>query len=613
MTSASGDAAGSETGLATVLTILRDFGQHSPHAVALVAPGRQSLTFGELWDQVEGLATQIAASAFVHTRRLALVFPDGPELAVAFLASIAAGAAAPLNPRYTQLEFEAQLTSLKADCLIVDQRADSAARRAAAATGVAVIEAVPRIDAPAGVLELKEVSNRADRLTMPKPDDTALLLHTSGTTARPKVVPLTHANLAASAATIREWLQLTPDDRCLNVMPLFHIHGLMAALLASLTAGGSIACTPGFLATQIFNWIEELLPTWITAVPTMHQAILARARKTDAEPEGRLRFLRSSSAALPPSVLADLEDLFKAPVIEAYGMTEASHQMSSNPLPPAKAKPGSVGLPTGTEVAVMDQAGSLLPDGEIGEIVIRGPNVTRGYEDNPAANARAFSNGWFRTGDQGAFDEDGYLFITGRIKELINRGGEKISPREVDEALMSHPAVDQALAFALPDDRLGEQVAAVVVLKPGQTTSEGDLRRHAGERLADFKLPRRIIFLDDIPKGSTGKPLRIGLAERLGLLHETPRAHTPPSPFRPPATPTERALAAIWCEVLKVDRVGADDRFLDLGGDSILAAQLLARVRNRIHIELSMLDFFESETIAEQASLIDNRTRQRTP
>jgi oxalate---CoA ligase len=259
-------------------------------------------------------------------------------------------------------------------------------------------------------------------------------------------------------------------------------------------------------------------PTWYTAVPTMHQAILARAeRNREIVARSRLRFIRSSSASLPPQVMAELERVFRAPVIESYGMTEASHQMASNPLPPRPRKPGSVGLAAGPEVAVMDDAGSLLPRGAVGEVVIRGPNVTRGYEANPEANAKAFTNGWFRTGDQGVLDDDGYLRLTGRLKELINRGGEKISPLEVDDVLMDHPAVQQVVTFAMPHEKLGEEVAAAVVLREGKIATERELRDFAATRLADFKVPRRVVLLPEIPKGATGKLQRIGLAKKLGL------------------------------------------------------------------------------------------------
>jgi acyl-CoA synthetase (AMP-forming)/AMP-acid ligase II len=349
-------------------------------------------------------------------------------------------------------------------------------------------------------------------------EDIALVLHTSGTTSRPKIVPLSHANVCASAVHISKSLLLTADDRCLNIMPLFHIHGLMAAVLASLAVGGNVYCTPGFNAMKVFGWLNEAQPTWYTAVPTMHQAILARAeRNRGIVAKSNLRFIRSSSSSLPPNVMAELEKTFKCPVIESYGMTEAAHQMSSNPLPPNPRKAGSVGLPAGPEIAIMDNDGSLLANGSIGEIVIRGPNVSLGYEANPKANEAAFTHGWFRTGDQGQMDADGYLRITGRLKEIINRGGEKISPREVDEVLLQHPSVAQAVTFAIPDPKLGEEVGVAIVLKEGQTLDKQAVKDFASSKLASFKIPRTILFVDEIPKGATGKLVRLGLHKQFGL------------------------------------------------------------------------------------------------
>jgi acyl-CoA synthetase (AMP-forming)/AMP-acid ligase II len=305
-------------------------------------------------------------------------------------------------------------------------------------------------------------------------------------------------------------------------MPLFHIHGLIAGLLAPLSAGGSVFCTPGFNALKFFAWMQEAAPTWYTAVPTMHQVILTRAAQNRAIIAAHpLRFMRSSSSSMPPQVIEELEATFGAPLIEAYGMTEAAHQMASNPLPPAKRIRGSVGIAAGPEVAIMDAAGTLLPANSTGEIVIRGPNVTAGYENNPTANHEAFTAGdagcWFRTGDQGVMDAEGYLTITGRLKEIINRGGEKISPREVDEVLMDHAAVLQVVTFAIPHAKLGEEVGAAVVLREGQAVTEKELREFVARRLADFKVPRHIVFLAEIPKGATGKLQRIGLAQKLGL------------------------------------------------------------------------------------------------
>jgi acyl-CoA synthetase (AMP-forming)/AMP-acid ligase II len=305
-------------------------------------------------------------------------------------------------------------------------------------------------------------------------------------------------------------------------MPLFHIHGLIAGVLAPLAAGSQVFCTPGFNALKFFGWMDEAHPTWYTAVPTMHQAIVSRASKNaDVIARHPLRFLRSSSSSMPPQVIRELEEIFHAPLIESYGMTEATHQMASNPLPPAVRKPGTVGVAAGPEVAIMAEDGTLLPRGtsldHTGEIVIRGPNVTAGYENNPKANAEGFRDGWFRTGDQGVMDEDGYISITGRLKEIINRGGEKVSPREVDEILMDHPAVAQVVCFGMPHAKLGEEVAAVVVLREGQQTTERELQTFVGTRAADYKVPKKILFMDEIPKGATGKLQRIGLAQKLGL------------------------------------------------------------------------------------------------
>jgi len=350
------------------------------------------------------------------------------------------------------------------------------------------------------------------------PDDIALVLHTSGTTSRPKIVPLAHKNIAASAANIRNTLSLTANDRGLVIMPLFHIHGLIAALSAPLSAGGEVCCSPGFNALKFFAWLDEVKPTWYTGVPTMHQAILLRAPgNAESVKNHRLRFIRSSSSALPPTVIAELERVFGVPVIEAYGMTEAAHQMASNPLNGAR-KPGSVGPSGGPAIRIVDDTGTTVPAGATGEIVIKGPNVMTAYENNEKANAEAFYDGWFRTGDQGVMDEDGYVSITGRLKEIINRGGEKISPREVDEIIMDHPAVHQCVTFAMPHDMLGEDVAAAIVLRQGISATEKELREFASARLAPYKVPRKILILTEIPVGATGKLQRIGLAQKLGLV-----------------------------------------------------------------------------------------------
>jgi acyl-CoA synthetase (AMP-forming)/AMP-acid ligase II len=484
---------------------------------ALRAPeGRPSLSYAALRGLVARTVEALNARGIGRGDRVAIVLPNGPEMASSFV-SVACGATtAPLNPSYRQEEFEFYIEDLKAKALMIAKGMESPARAAAAKFGVPVIELVPGEAAGDFTLE-GGPSGKAARPGIAEQDDVALVLHTSGTTARPKIVPLMHSNITASARNIRGTLSLTPADACLNIMPLFHIHGLIAAVLSSLGAGASVVCTPGFDALRFFRWLDEEKPTWYTAVPTMHQAILARAeRNKEIIARAKLRFLRSSSSSMPGPVMRQLEETFGAPLVEAYGMTEASHQMCCNPLAGPR-KPGKVGLAAGPEVALMDEAGNLLSQGQIGEVVIRGPNVTKGYDANPAANAKAFTNGWFRTGDQGVFDEDGFLMLTGRLKELINRGGEKVSPLEIDSVLSGHPAVAQVLSFAIPHAKLGEEVGAAVVLREGAALTERELRDFASQHLADFKVPRKVVFLDEIPKGATGKLMRIGLAEKLGI------------------------------------------------------------------------------------------------
>jgi len=489
-------------------------------APAIMAPGRDPLSYGALRQLAASTLERLNSLGIGRDDRVAIVLPNGPEMAAAFVSIAAAATTAPLNPAYRADELAFYLSDLKAKALVVEAGSDSPAVAVAGDRGIPVLTLEKDDGRGAGAFRLSgEPVGATARPGWAEADDTALVLHTSGTTSRPKIVPLTQANVTASAANVRDSLALSAEDRCLNIMPLFHIHGLIAAVLSSLSAGAGIVCTPGFNALRVFQWFDEARPSWYTAVPTMHQAILDRApRNAEAVARTRLRFVRSSSSSLPPQVMAALEETFGCPVIEAYGMTEAAHQMASNPLPPGARKPGSVGLAAGPEVAVMGPGGVLLAAGATGEIVIRGPNVTAGYENNPTANAEAFTHGWFHTGDQGVLDAEGYLRITGRLKEIINRGGEKISPREVDEVLMDHPAVSQVVTFALPHPKLGEDVAAAVVLREGRTATDGELRDFAATRLADFKVPRKLVFLDEIPKGATGKLQRIGLAEKLGLV-----------------------------------------------------------------------------------------------
>lgn len=581
-------------------------------AVAVAAPARESLSYGQLIRQVDETVRYLNQLHLGRGDRVGLVVPNGPEMAVAFLGVASACTCAPINPAFRETEFRFVLNDLDARAVVVLSRFDSPVRGAAAAVGVPVIELVPNQDGPAGGFRLSGagLERPAQLPGFAEPDDVALVLHTSGTTARPKVVPLTHKNLFAAARFIGRSLELTPGDRCLNVMPLFHIHGLVAGTLASLGAGASVACAPGFFAPRFLTWMEELRPTWYTAVPTMHQALLASVRQRRSREEvPRLRFVRSASAALSPRVMAELESIFHAPAIEAYGMTEAAAILTSNPLPPRSRKPGSVGLPAGPELAVVDDQGTPLRRGRAGEVVTRGPNVTSGYLGAPSAGAGAFRDGWLRTGDLGYFDDEGYLYLTGRIKDLINRGGEKIAPREVEEVLLEDPRVAEAVCFPLPHPTLGEDLGAAVVLKEGARATPGTLLDAAAARLSDFKVPRALTIVDDIPKGPSGKLQRAGLAERLGLRSPVPAAA---EAFVPPTTESENLVAGIWAEVLGVEKVGAQDDFFYVGGDSVLATLVLSRVSQATGVELSFRIFFEAPTVAGMARAIQTESRRES-
>jgi len=490
-------------------------------ATALTAPGGTPLTFAGLRKLVDRTIADLNARGIGRGDRVAIVLPNGPEMAAAFIAIAAGATSAPLNPAYKADEYEFYMSDLKAKLLVVAEGADSPAIKVAEKLGVAIARLKPTPDQGAGTFTLAVPGESAPATNggPAGPDDVALVLHTSGTTSRPKIVPLKQSNVCASARNIRQSLAFTAEDRGLNIMPLFHIHGLIAGILAPLSAGGQVSCAPGYSVSKFFGWMQEVEPTWYTGVPTMHQDILAKAKENEAVVKAnKLRLIRSCSSSLPPQVMKAVEEAFSAPVLEAYGMTEAAHQMASNPLPPADRRPGSVGIATGPDIAVVGEDGEPLPPGQIGEIVIRGDNVMSGYENNEKANAEAFTkHGWFRTGDQGVLTEDGYLSLTGRIKEIIIRGGEKISPREVDEVLMDHPAVRQCVTFSMPHERLGEDVAAAIVLHEGAEADEADIQSFANKHLAKFKVPAKILFLDEIPKGATGKLQRIGLAQKLGL------------------------------------------------------------------------------------------------
>lgn len=485
-------------------TLLELFATGHPSQSAVVVPtdGTPILaTYRNLADQVSAVASALRRTGLQPGDPVSIVLPNGLDYLIAFLAVTRARlVAAPLNPAYKVEEFRFYLEDAGARAVIAPP--DSPARTAASELDLPIYHLLSD-----GVRVQLDGATPGSPLTdLPQSDDVALFLHTSGTTSRPKGVPLTHANLMASIRNIAGHYRLTPDDTTLLAMPLFHVHGLIGATLSTLYSGGTVVAPPRFSASAFWPTAKTHRVTWYSAVPTIHQVLLSRADADAAPRQSGFRFIRSCSSALAPATMAQLEERFGTPVLEAYAMTEASHQMTSNPLPPGARKPGSVGRGVQVEVAIMDEAGSLLPTGTAGEVVVRGPNVTKGYRNNPEANAAAFTNGWFRTGDRGVMDAEGYVTLVGRLKEMINRGGEKLSPLEIDAALLTHPAVAEAVAYGVPDAKYGEEVHAAVVLRSDAT--EQELRTHCAGRLADFKVPKRIHLVPELPKGPTGKVQR---------------------------------------------------------------------------------------------------------
>ena len=495
-------------------TSLRAILANAPdEAIALIAPesGRQ-WTFADLRAQVVDLAGRLAGLGIRRGDRVAIVLPNGPAIVATFLAVVHGGAAAaPLNPAYTRDELTFYFADIGPRALIVPL-GEAEEARAVAPAGCRIVEVA--VD-DAGSIAFADLTSTAS-VEVPQPDDVALVLHTSGTTSRPKQVPLSHANLLISARTIVETYQLTLDDVSLCVMPLFHVHGLLASTVAALLAEGTVVVPTRFSAGRFWDDVRRFRVTWYSAVPTIHQTLLSRALDpalNEAPPAGKtpLRFARSCSSALAPATMRGVEERFGIPVLEAYGMTEASHQMASNPLPPAPRPAGSVGRATGVEIGIMDERGTFLPADSVGEVVIRGASVTSGYHSNPEANAAAFTYGWFHTGDQGVLDAQGYLRLTGRLKELILRGGENIAPREIDEVLLTHPAVAEAITFGMPDAKYGEEVAAAVVLRTPATPEE--LIAYCHEHIAAFKVPKVIFIAEQLPRTTTGKIQRRVVAE----------------------------------------------------------------------------------------------------
>ncbi len=572
---------------ATILDLLVEQARTRGSSAAMLSPGRQTLSYEALSAQIEGTGAALAAMGIGRGARVALALANGPETAVLTLAAMVWATCAPLNPALDRNACEWLLRNLGAVALIAPQGADTPAVEAARRLGLRVLRLVPQVQAASGIFELQtETPCSAVPQVPPNLDDIALVLHTSGTTARPKAVPLTHTqNMARAHAQ-----PITHTDRCVCVAPLFTATGLAHSLLAPLAAGASIGFMREPGAQALIEAIDMFGATYFSASPAFYSALVEALDDEKSIVPTTLRFVRSSSGPLSTALKSRLENALGVPVVEGYGTTEAS-AITQNPLPPHRRKPGSVGTPVGAEVAIVDDAGSFLQPLGVGEVVVRGPGVMSGYENDPEANRLAFLDGWFRTGDIGYLDEEGYLFLAGRIKDIINRGGLKVSPAEIDAVLLGHPDVREAAAFGVPHPALGEDVAAAVVLREQATTTVRQLRDFALDRLAHYKVPTTIVPVAELTRDPRGKVNRSELRRTLGASLR--------QPFVPPRDAQEELVANVFADVLHIDRVGVFDNFFELGGDSLSAMRALARVDTLFGVSLAADSLFKWPTVAE--------------
>jgi acyl-CoA synthetase (AMP-forming)/AMP-acid ligase II/acyl carrier protein len=561
---------------------------------AILAPGRPPLGYDALLRQIERAGEAFAAMGFGRGQRVALALPNGPEMAAATLSAMSWATCAPLNPASDEALCRALLEKMRAAALIVADGAEPPAARAARALGLPIVRLAFARDDPAGIFSLSSDATRAAVVAeRPRLDDVALLLPTSGTTARPKIVPLTHRIQVGAFVSRARLMGLKSADRCLCVVPLFTASGIKRNLGPALAAGASIVCTPGFDSERFLAWLAEFHPTYYTGPPAVQQAILDRCERRGSPRQHSLRLVFSGSAPLSTSLRERLENALGVPVLQGYGMTEGGC-IAHDPLPPAPRKPASVGLPAGCEVRVLDEAGEFLRAGEVGEIVMRGGEAFDGYEDDPDANRLAFHEGWFRTGDLGYLDQDDYVYLVGRVKELINRGGLKVSPIAVDMALIQHPQVAEAATFGVPHPTLSEDVVTAVVTREPGSVGEQELRDFALQRVAAFMVPSRIVFVSELPKTALGKVRRGELAQRFGADRRRE--------FLAPHDAHEELIAGLYSELLDCERVGALDNFFDLGGDSLRGAQLVMRANLAFGCNVPVESLFRRPTVAEFAA-----------
>lgn len=562
---------------------------------AILSPNRRALTYKDLGEQIEAVAQALAAAGLSRGRRVAVALPHGAEFAVAVLATCCAVTCAPLNDQLTEEALVGLLAAMRIEALIVMADLETNATRAARRLSIPRIELLAAPGVTAGAFELAAQYERpAVAAEPPGLGDIALLTHTSGTTGRPKVMPFEHWRMGESARNRVELAAILPTDRCLAVVPFHSTVAIRRGLLPALLTGSAVICPQALDAATLVTLLDTMRPTQLLAPPVVQIAMAEEFERRSPPPPHCLRFVTSAFTALENGVRRRIERTFGVPVTESYGMAECG-SIADTPLAPRLAPSGSVGRAHTLDVAVVDDAGGFLDPGHPGEIVVRGPEVFSGYENDAEANRAAFREGWFRTGDAGRIDRDGFIYLVGRIKDLINRGGNKVSPTEVEDALRQHTAVAEAAAFAVPHPTLGEDVFAAVVPCDSRLT-EGELRRFVRSRLAPVRQPTRILLMERLPRGTLGKVSRLELA---GLARRLAAAD-----LLSPRPGIETMLARIFAEVLEVPAVGRSGNFFHLGGDSMRAVRALVQIEAALGARIDMELLFDHPTVAELAEQI---------
>jgi acyl-CoA synthetase (AMP-forming)/AMP-acid ligase II/thioesterase domain-containing protein/acyl carrier protein len=580
----------------TIGAVIDDHARRAPDRPAILTETMGSMSYQSLVSHIAKTRDTFRNAGIGSAGRIGIALPSGAEAAIATIATAAHATCVLFHPDAPRDDIVRELDRLPLDAMILPESKTSAAWDVLQDSRTALFAVHPGEDSfdRFGVRCVRPGRSAAASIDDPEAGAEALVLRTSATTGLPKLVPVTHANMMEQARKMSRWIGVSATDRAACILPTYYAQGCQTGVLIPLLLGGSVVIPDAGRFDRRGDWLEYLAPTWFSAGPTFLLGLLdALERRGDKAPSHALRFVLSSSAHLPQPVREKVETTLGVPVLEFYGMTEGG-MMAANPPPPMRRKPGTAGRAPAAELIVRNAEENDANPGEPGAIFIRGPSVMPGYITDGGPLRTGLQEGWLPTGDIGSIDEDGFLTIHGRLEEFINRGGEKISPLEVEAAMLKHPDVREAAAFALPHPRLGENVAMAVVLKQGASATASDLRRHIRPLLPSFKLPQRIEIVDTLPKGNTGKVLRRALREAVES-RERRRAE--------PESPLEIQIAEIWKRILKTDKIGIDDDFFEAGGDSLIAEQMLLEVEAVVGYPFPVSTLSDASTIRALAQL----------